>query len=577
MISCDQKGLHYNEGESKGEATLALIGETVELKTNHSQSRSRLSLMTMVSTNPLEEPPIEILFKLKTGRQLQGLCVPDGVRMSFANSDSGSYREEHVLTYLRRWLPEWSQSREAKRDYGIILLDAYTAHKSLAVKELARERGYLRIMYGGGITSILQWNDTDLHARIERSILELENDDFHRQLEKRPWRVPTRERQSLVDDVGAVWASLPHASIATQASKKTGLRIALPQRSSDGRVHETGPEDAWVTREASEFFRENNLPKKRAAALLEIYRAFDEGELSNFLDVERFLEDFPDGDDGEHVEGQEIDPPLDAHEDERDSDGAADSDAADKDTQGDDSHEDQQTGSFAEACGSESDAALAERVASTLHAYDNAIAAMASDPLAANYLRMRRTEAWKLLRRTDPETQKVLTDFLAKDRREMEELRAKLRHEDDERREQQKREKEAALAKKAALEAKKEEEKRAQKLQELAASIPRCWSLVDFGQGSSGVLPPKAAANIRDVLARVRALGAELPDELAAQWAYFLEGEPKQLHVRFGPAIGHGFKTLVTEVLKKVQSGNQNAFHQFVRERLAKRNADIKV
>jgi hypothetical protein len=44
MISCDQKGVHYNESECKLCGTLDFIGdEAVELKTNHGQSRSRLS------------------------------------------------------------------------------------------------------------------------------------------------------------------------------------------------------------------------------------------------------------------------------------------------------------------------------------------------------------------------------------------------------------------------------------------------------------------------------------------------------------------------------------------------------
>ena len=121
MISCDQKGVHYNESESKICGTLDLIGdEPVELKTNHGQSRSRLSLMTMVSYNdPMEEPPIEMLFKLKTNRRLVGLALPDHVRMSLQHSPSGSYREEHVLRYLQRWLPDWSADREKRRDYRI--------------------------------------------------------------------------------------------------------------------------------------------------------------------------------------------------------------------------------------------------------------------------------------------------------------------------------------------------------------------------------------------------------------------------------------------------------------------------
>ena len=133
VCSCDQKGLHYNESESKNCVTLALTGDdVVELKTNHAQSRSRMSLFTQVSTDPLEPPPVELLFKLRTGRVLRGLTLPPGIRVSVSHSASGSYAEEQVLLYLRRWLPDWSQEREQKHDYRVILLDAYTAHKTEA-------------------------------------------------------------------------------------------------------------------------------------------------------------------------------------------------------------------------------------------------------------------------------------------------------------------------------------------------------------------------------------------------------------------------------------------------------------
>lgn len=133
VYSCDQKGLHYNEAESKNVTTLALAGEeAVELKTNHAQSRARMSLFTMVSTDPLEAPPIELLFKLGTGRLLRALTIPPGIRASLSHSPSGSYAEAQVLLYLRRWLPDWSRDREDRHDFRILLLDAYAAHKTEA-------------------------------------------------------------------------------------------------------------------------------------------------------------------------------------------------------------------------------------------------------------------------------------------------------------------------------------------------------------------------------------------------------------------------------------------------------------
>jgi len=67
-----------------------------------------------------------------------------------------------------------------------------------------------------------------------------------------------------------------------------------------------------VIREAREFFDLNDIPALRVRVLSDIYRACDSGEIKEFWDIEKFLEDFPDGDDGEHVEGMEIEPMPDA-------------------------------------------------------------------------------------------------------------------------------------------------------------------------------------------------------------------------------------------------------------------------
>ena len=124
-----------------------------------------------------------MLFKLKTDRALKGLVVPKGVLMSFANSESGSYDLEAFLAYLRRWLPEMDEERTAEADYRILVLDAYSVHHCQEVKDLAAERGYVIAYHRGGVTPIMQWNDTDAHKPFEVEYLQLENIDFLHQLE----------------------------------------------------------------------------------------------------------------------------------------------------------------------------------------------------------------------------------------------------------------------------------------------------------------------------------------------------------------------------------------------------------
>ena len=174
MHGVDQKGIHYNETESKKQPTLALQGShVVKLKTNHAQSRKRMSLNTMVQDDPYSQPPIELTFKVKTDRTLKGLKIPVGVKMSLNYTESGSYNEVAFLRYLERWLPAWSEAREADCDWRILFLDDYTVHKTEAVKDLCFKHGFIIIMFGGGCTGVLQWNDTGLHQRLSQLIQEL--------------------------------------------------------------------------------------------------------------------------------------------------------------------------------------------------------------------------------------------------------------------------------------------------------------------------------------------------------------------------------------------------------------------
>ena len=212
----DQKDQHFNETESKERSSLVFKGsKDTALKTNHSQSRARVSLNTHMSNDPTFEAPIECLFKLKTGRMLRSLRLPRGVLCSLAHSESGSYNAAIFLEYLKRWLPLWDETREAQKDYHILFLDAFTGHKSDAVKNLCKERGFLTVPIGGGCASVQCGLDTDLHQDLSRVLQELEMADFHEQQVRKPWRVPTRERQTLLDDVCAYWFTYKHAEVIT--------------------------------------------------------------------------------------------------------------------------------------------------------------------------------------------------------------------------------------------------------------------------------------------------------------------------------------------------------------------------
>ena len=78
------------------------------------------------------------------------------------------------------------------------------------------------IKIGGGTTPILCTLDVYLHADLERDMLEFENEDFQQQQLEKPWKTPSRERQSLTDDLAAWWSSFPHARRGVDAFRRVG-------------------------------------------------------------------------------------------------------------------------------------------------------------------------------------------------------------------------------------------------------------------------------------------------------------------------------------------------------------------
>ena len=106
-------------------------------------------------------------------------------------------------------------------------MDAFAAHHVAAVKQLLAERGFIVIKLGGGTTPILCGLDVYLHAQLESAMIKLETIDFDQQQIEKPWKVPTRDRQKLVTDMGTWWKHFPHATTGINAFRGMGSGLAL--------------------------------------------------------------------------------------------------------------------------------------------------------------------------------------------------------------------------------------------------------------------------------------------------------------------------------------------------------------
>jgi len=171
------RGAQGNPGKTPdlGTALYQWFVDHRSLIKGRARTRLVMSQTRVLAGRPL---PLEQLFKAKTGtRILRSLVVLDEQRYTLQTSPSGSYRVQHVITFLERHLLPWSEERSRSKDYRILSLDAYKCHMDPAVEALAWSRGYVRTSTHraswcqGGSTGVVQGPDTDLHAWVESELV----------------------------------------------------------------------------------------------------------------------------------------------------------------------------------------------------------------------------------------------------------------------------------------------------------------------------------------------------------------------------------------------------------------------
>ena len=263
IFGIDEKPIHFNESGSKVVRTLEIAGApSVKLKENHAATRERVSVMTCVCSSPAvaSQPrklPIELLFKAKSEKRIRSLRLPDDTNVSLQWADKGSYRQEHILRYLGRWLDPWTDERAQSNDYRILMLDVAGSHIVDDVLDFAWSRGYIALFHYGCTTGVGQVNDTDLHGPFERVYLDHEQTSFNEQQMLRPGCV-NRTPQDVVDDVVATWQSLDHGQAAA-GHRRVGLSVAL-----------NGSEDAAISREALECWQALDMATVRREVMAEV-------------------------------------------------------------------------------------------------------------------------------------------------------------------------------------------------------------------------------------------------------------------------------------------------------------------
>ena len=147
IFGLDQTPFFMNETGSRNAPSLEVAGApSVALRENHSQTRTRYSVLTSVTSDrdAALQPgglPTEVLFKGKTNKIVRDLEVPEGVNVSVTFQEKGSYRLENMLAFLDKWLDPWDAERALADDWRILMLDSYRAHLAPELDALAWSRG----------------------------------------------------------------------------------------------------------------------------------------------------------------------------------------------------------------------------------------------------------------------------------------------------------------------------------------------------------------------------------------------------------------------------------------------------
>jgi hypothetical protein len=529
MQTGDQKGTMINEPESVNAPTLAFEGiEDSGIKTNHGQSRKRMSLMTLVTNDPGYAPPLEMCFKLKTGRCLMGLVLPTDIKLTLAHSKSGSYNYETMMAYLDKHLPLWTEERAAINDYRVFFLDDYAVHNMKDISDLCWSRGFLKIKIGGGCTFILCNCDLDLHADLARDYLEMDVDWAAAELKDKPWRVPDKSRQAVVDDWSCIWYKFPHARRGVDSFKYSGLGARPPARTvrADGswEVPLSGPDDWMINRDAREFFVANNMQLLRKECLTKIYEDFDAGKITDWSDVRNYQRDHSDSEHGgEHGEGDEVlsEKPL--------SDGSeTDLDEEDPDIVHAD-HDSQVEADGANATGEALVAGALDETAIVAHESDDAVlkdlrifdelidrARAIANPRVTGMLMQQKKEKERSLRGLDRDAIRQLDEERAASLAELAIKRAALHAADVESQKKRALERDQKKQKEAEAAKRREEQAALKKKQLLLDKID--WTPEEFGHGEKGTfdksLTRKVRSRVQEALERTCFLSPVTPRHL---------------------------------------------------------------
>ena len=295
FVGFDQKPLWFNA--TTNEKTLAPKGQrktgTAE---NVSASRARFTGMTQCrsglvgacSAQPvgggrtdLEEAPcIGILFKIgEAASSLANLrrSLLAKATTLIQGAPRGSYRLAQVLEFLR-----WAvKPAEAVAETKIIVLDWFAPHLDPAVDNLLHDMGHAVLRIGGGLTALVQVEDTHAHRPYNNHYRSLEKRAASSQWDLAPG-LPCCSKQTVLTRAEDAWGLVDHHK-CRRGWWDDGIALPL-----DGKA------DGALSSQVAQYWVELGMETVRANAIQDIKDAVATGDITAFSQYHKVLETYDD-------------------------------------------------------------------------------------------------------------------------------------------------------------------------------------------------------------------------------------------------------------------------------------------
>ena len=267
MDNVDQSPFHKNEAGSKDVCTLSLKGApTVPLIEGHAATRSRWSANTSTQSDYEEAepgaepicPPLECNFKADgfvLEQRLNEYIRGYGFSwLSVTTSPKATYREEHVIGFLRR-----HYQRGPEATWRIMGLDMYGPQTTPNVFNCCWHQKQVLINQPGGGTGITQTNDTDLHQGTKADYIHEETELMIHLVRATGKRCPTYNSEQCIDIFSRIWLDSRRHVEAAKGYWRTGTLNALD-----------GSEDHLIVREAKTYWDRLDMSKRRERAIHDV-------------------------------------------------------------------------------------------------------------------------------------------------------------------------------------------------------------------------------------------------------------------------------------------------------------------